>query len=110
MMRNGKFYQLEALELPIKGKGSGWLPTLCASDWKGFGRGVPKSSCKSLHRWQQKYWRDGNTNYPNPLYWEWAMGFPAKWTELDASVIASVRLSQLSWRKKLKRLKDGTNN
>jgi hypothetical protein len=94
-------FQLGTLALPSTVAGYSSLPTLCARDchprggcrieqnsrgWtaikkngKRYGASLPELA---LHLWGGRL---------NPEWAEWYMGFPLKWTELDASEMPSSR-------------------
>lgn len=106
MMRNGELYELVILEHPISERDSLLLPTLCAGNHRGFGWTRKKRSSTHITRFPSKIWMPGKTNYPNPHYWEWALGFPRGWTELNASEIQSYRKLRNTLREQLKGRRD----
>ena len=81
---NGLAYQLQQLELGIKGKESGSLPTLGAQE----GRGASKKRYKGSPEYRGGKMVEGLRvgpecpQYLHPEFAEQAMGFPEGWTEL----------------------------
>lgn len=72
-------------------------PTVRAAEWKGVG---PIGSRSHKSRLRKRYLDatvqelEQNTGTLNPEWVEWLQGFPATWTALDVSVIASSRKSR----------------
>ena len=79
IMRNGKIYQLEPWALPMKGNGGGALPTPTKWEAKYV---TSKSPGDHYHGIGWKAWHE-HGGPPNPALYEWAMGFPLTWTELQ---------------------------
>lgn len=66
----------------ISGKGSGLLPTIRASEWKGTG---PKGS-KSHTHWLNHYYLSAtvtDSGKLNPTFAERMMGYPSDWLKID---------------------------
>jgi hypothetical protein len=78
MMLNGIVFQQRPLVPRTYVIGSSSWLTPVARDWKGYTKRAGESICNQL--------RDlyGRTGKPNPPWIEWLMGFPLKWTDLDA--------------------------
>jgi hypothetical protein len=81
MMQDGAVLELATSERIIRGRESGLLPTVLATDWKGGCTAIRKD--KGRQRFDQ--WRDyvkimfGMT-YPHPTHSELRMGWPENWT------------------------------
>jgi hypothetical protein len=107
-MRNGHAFRLRPLAPAISGIGCSFLPTPTAS---GFGvRDVPRllarrAECKARHRngmgfgltfdqyVKVKLHEAGlpTTGQIDPRAYEWAMGFPDGWTDVESSATPSSR-------------------
>lgn len=87
MMRNGVCSERIPLEPRKYVRGSGLLPALVATDYKGatplqVARRERKGNGWTLREWLAKYSRGSGTVYPNPGFLEKMMGWPPGWTEL----------------------------
>ncbi len=95
MMQNGTLSQPQQQEQIIEGKERLLFPTPVAVDCKGESKGCSRHLHKDMVRricLQRFYQKVGNeTVYPHPEFVEQLMGFPSKWTELDASEMPSSR-------------------
>jgi hypothetical protein len=70
-------------DMTISEIGSGLLPTMLATDWKGGTTAIRQD--KGLQRFDQ--WRDYvkikfGLTYPHPTHSELRMGWPKEWTDL----------------------------
>ena len=85
MMLNGKLFLQSKLELGIKEKESGLLPTPTASDYKGWSAGHKRANdpTNRLDFAIESVNKVGGTL--NPEFVEWLMGFPIGWTDLKDS-------------------------
>lgn len=89
-------------ELTVSGpitcaSGYGLLPTVRAAEWKGCG---PRGS-KSHNHWIEHFYLSAHVTESgklNPTFAELLMGFPAGWTEFNASAMPSSRKSRNSSR------------
>lgn len=71
----------------------GWVPTICARDFKGQGMSVARRGARkpdNLCSWAKALTGSGSLN---PAFGEWFMGFPVGHTELGASAMPSSRRS-----------------
>ena len=96
-MRNGRVYRRRRLVPRISVRGSTSWPTPTATDWKREGR--PATDARRWHRYVAGLYRSCvgpnikwaavyGTRAPIAL-WEWLMGFPIGWSELEDTEIAS---------------------
>ena len=79
IMRGGGVYRLPPLVLPTSEPGFGWLPTPTAT---------ANQLSPSMRKWPGcRHLQDliGTGGTPHPGIWEWMMGFPTGWTDLDVS-------------------------
>lgn len=83
MTRSGIAYRLEPLVPDISGVVHSWLPTPCATDWKG-GTEAPRKDGADRGSELRHLLRAlfGGTS-PHPLFVEQVMGFPTGWTDLE---------------------------
>ena len=118
IMRSGNVYQLLPLALPTSGSASGLLPTPQSQDYqpicwaraerlvrglKGRAHSGNAGGCMNLQDSMAAGWMlrqrlalrppRGNMPRANPSYWEFLMGFPEGWTDLNASETPSFRKS-----------------
>lgn len=77
MMRDGVLWERMPWEPAIIVPASGYVPTPCASDYKG---GAVNGRDSEFKHWLKR--RHGK-NYPHPLRVEEMMGWPVGWTELE---------------------------
>jgi len=78
MMRNGECFRLETLERHTKEPAYGWLPTPTATANQTSPSMLKHPSCRAFVR----LFGDGPIH---PEVYEWLMGFPTGWTDLDPS-------------------------
>lgn len=81
MMLNGECWALDTLDLPISGPGFGFMPTPCATDWKG-GRSQAqrKDGTSTLSEFRHWIRVIHGCRYPIPEHSETVMGFPEMWS------------------------------
>ena len=86
LMLDGQLYRPQALEPYIDESGWRLLPTPTASDFKGgCWRKTAKRQGDSLRAFLHPFYKgQQRTTWPNPRYVEQMMGYPEKWTDLDA--------------------------
>lgn len=92
---NHLWLELKPSKAATKETGSGLLPTLRASEWKGCG---PKGS-KSHHHWLKRFYLSAHTTESgklNPMFAERMMGYPTGHTALNASETQSYQESRKS--------------
>lgn len=78
MTVDGALYPLRPLERHTSGSGGGYLPTLCARDWKDNGH---SPSLKNRNTQSLALEIGGKIN---PEWGEYFMGYPIGWTEYEA--------------------------
>lgn len=83
-MRNGECFQLPEREPPTKEKDYSLLPTIGANEFKGASRDRYVGSDAYRGAKMVEGLRTGPDDpiYLNPLFGEWAMGWPSQWTDL----------------------------
>lgn len=86
-MRNGALFRRACSVPHTHGKGCSYWPTPTASMGKrgfGFSRtGRPRANRDTLARVHAIGWS------PSPELWDWVMGFPPGWTDLESSATPS---------------------
>ena len=93
MIRNGKLYPLPQLELPMKEKEYGLLPTPLASDKKRLSfkietlkKNYKKCKERGLMIALVELFAAKTNQYPSNIFYEEMMGYPINWTVLREQV------------------------
>lgn len=84
-MRNGACFQLPEREARTCGNGSSLLPTIGRNEFRGTSKNRYRGSLEFRGAKMAEGLRTGPNDpaYLNPLFAEWAMGFPISWTDLQ---------------------------
>jgi hypothetical protein len=83
-MLGGECWELRTPAAVTQGEGSGFMPTPCASDYKG-GTNKPQKRNGELRTHQYKHWCKilHGLTYPIPMHMEAMMGWPIGWSALN---------------------------
>ena len=85
MMQNGNVYQQPKLELGIKEKESGLLPTPVASDYNARRKTANWKGNDLVSRVAEMEYQSKQTAYLHPEWIEWMMGYPIGYTSQEES-------------------------
>lgn len=83
-MRNGVCWERTTAKPPISEKESGFVPTPIKSDGDGGVRNLSRPIlCYNLRDWWAEQGLGRKCQDRNPHFWEWLMGWPMGWTDLQ---------------------------
>ncbi len=84
LMLHGRCYLLPQLERHTYEKGSGFVPTPIRSDGDGGVRNLDREiTCFNLRDWWAQLGLGRKRQNRRPEFWEWVMGWPIMWTDLQ---------------------------
>lgn len=97
IMQNGECWALTTSEHLISATECGFVPTPIKSDGDGGVRNLDREiTCYNLRDWWAEQGLGRKRQQRNPEFWEWMMGWPMAWTDLQGAATDKFRQWQHS--------------